>query len=118
VLATYEPWYLKNFAALTRHKFGKGVGWYLGTLVKQPEFYDRLIDRLLADAKITPVVKPPAGVEASVRESGDRKILFLVSHVDEPRTVTVPPGKKNLLTDGATGASLDLPAHGVAVIAL
>jgi beta-galactosidase len=118
VLAKYEPWYLKEFAALTRNRFGKGVGWYLGTLVKQPVFYDRLIDRLLADAKITPAVKAPEGVEASVRESPDRKVLFLINHLEEAKTVSVPEGKKNLLAGGQTGPSLELAPNGVAVIAL
>src|SRR5262249_19964817 len=62
-IAKYGEPHLESFAAVTRNAFGKGYGWYVGTIVEQTEFYDKLIGALLSDAGIRPLVKPPNGVE-------------------------------------------------------
>jgi beta-galactosidase GanA len=49
-LAGYCDWHLRKYAALTRHAYGKGVGWYLGAVMKEDAFYDQLIQCLLRDA--------------------------------------------------------------------
>ena len=87
-------------------------------MVKEPEFYDALIADVLKAARVKPVVRPPAGVEASVRQGKGRKLLFLINHTETPQTVTVPKGKRELLTGEATGESLRLGIFGVAVIRL
>ena len=64
------------------------------------------------------VVDPPDGVEVSVREGEDRKVLFVINHTEQTQTVPVPAGKKDLLAGGTTGESLELGPYGVAVIQL
>jgi beta-galactosidase len=118
VLAGYSQWHMKTFAAATRNRYGKGVGYYVGAVVKEPEFYDALMAEVLKMAKVRPVVKPPPGVEASVRQGGGRKLLFLINHTETPQTVNVPKGKRELITGKATGDSLRLDIFGVAVIKL
>ncbi|MCE5327702.1 MAG: beta-galactosidase [Planctomycetaceae bacterium] len=118
IVAGYEPWHMKKFAAVTRNAYGKGIGWYCGTVVKEPEFYHKLIAALLADAKIRPVVTPPPGVEASMREGAGKKLLFLMNYTEEPKIVFVPAGKKELLTGAMTKESIELPRFGVAVVKL
>ena len=86
-----------NTAAVTRNHHGKGVGWYVGTIVAEEEFYDALISRLLADANIRPIVHPPRGVEVTTRGSDDHQLLFLVNHTDEEQNVEVPSGRRELL---------------------
>ncbi len=114
-LATYDAWHLKDYSALTRNAFGKGSAYYLGTLVSQPEFYDRLISLLLESARIKPLIVPPAGVEVSVRQRGAKKIVFLINHTEELQTVELPASKLELLQNQKI-KSLDLPRHGVAVV--
>lgn len=58
----------------------------------------------------------PVGVEASVREGGGKKLLFLVNHTEEKQKVSVPSGKKELITGAATGNTIELDTYGVAVI--
>ncbi len=118
VLATYEHWHMKPFAALTRNRAGKGVAWYCGTVIKEPAFYDALIARLLKDARIRSVCRPPEGVDVSVREGAGKKLLFLVNFSETPATVRVPEGKQELLTGKQTGREWDLDRFGVAVIKL
>jgi beta-galactosidase len=115
-LARYDQDHLQEFAAVTRHHFGDGAGWYVGTIVSEPEFYDKLIAQLLSDAQIRPLVQPPAGVEAVVRHNHERGLLFLINHSADDQTIVVPKERHELLTDTKTAESLKLAPFGVAVI--
>jgi len=117
-LAGYDQWHLRRYAAVTRNACGEGVGWYVGTVAKEPVFYDRLVERLLADARIRPAVRPPEGVEACVRRGRGTRLLFLINHAEQSRRVAVPAGRRELLTGRQTGGTVDLKPHGVAVIRL
>jgi len=117
-LARYDRPYLKDYAAVTRNEFGRGVGWYVGTIVDSDAFYDRLVARVLADAGVRALVRPPDGVEVSVRSNADRGLLFVINHTEQPATVTVPAGKPELLSGGETDGTQELEAFGVAVIEL
>lgn len=119
-LAGYADWHMASYAAVTRHRYGKGWGWYVGCVAKEDAFYDAVVARLLADAKVEPLLQVPEGVELSVRESTGKgvgkRLVFLVNHLEEPMTVAVPAGKKDLLTGRKTGKSLELDRFGVAVL--
>lgn len=118
-IANYaDQWHMKPFSAVTCHRFGKGKGWYVGTVLKEESFYDRLIVELLEDAGIRSRVHPPKGVEASVRQGQGKKLLFLMNHTEKPKTVTVPEGRIELLSNTRTKDTLRLDRFGVAVIIL
>ena len=38
-----DQWHLKPYAAVTRNTYGKGKAWYVGTVIKEPAFYDNLL---------------------------------------------------------------------------
>jgi beta-galactosidase len=117
-LASYDQPHLDEFAAITRNEFGKGIGWYVGTIVDSTEFYDKLIARLLRDARIKPIVTPPAGVESVIRASNNGGLLFLLNHTNAVQTINLPQNKTDLLTEKKTAATLELQPFGVAVIGL
>ena len=118
VLAGYTDWHMQPYAALTRNQCGKGAGYYLGTIVKEPAFYDALIRELLESAKITAEITAPEGVEVSTREGAGKKVLFLVNHTEQCQTVNVPAGKCEVLRNKTTGSAIELAAYDVAVIRL
>jgi len=118
-LANYaDQWHLKPFAAVTRNSYGRGKGWYVGTVIKENIFYDKLIGQLLKDAGIRPVVTPPPGVEVSIRQSPDKRLLFLINHTEEPKTVRIPKDKVELLTGKKTGESIEIERFDIAVLEL
>jgi beta-galactosidase len=118
-LARYDDqWHLVPFAAVTKNDYGKGKGWYVGTVIKEDAFYDRLIAQLLEDAGIESLVKPPLGVEVSIRQGNGQKLLFVINHTEEPQTISVPKGKLELLTDKKTEDTIELGTYDVAVIKL
>ncbi len=116
--AGYDQWHMEPYAALTRNAHGHGKGWYLGTIAKEEAFYDHLIERLLDDAGVEPVVRPPAGVEVSLRQGQGRRLMLLINHTEQPQSIPVPSGKTELITGQTTGETIELGRHGVAVIKL
>lgn len=118
ILADYDQWHLEKFAAATRHSYGKGTAYYVGTRVREEIFYDRLIGHLVRTAGIESPMVPPPGVETTLRQKGKRRLLFLINHLEEPQTVQVPSGKKELIEEKTTGENLTLDAYGVAVVKL
>jgi beta-galactosidase len=117
-LARYDQAHLQSYAAVTRHEFGEGVGWYVGTIVSEPEFYDRLIGRLLNDAKVKPLVQPPAGVEVAVRRSENRRMLFLINHSAEQKSIAAPTAIHLLPIGETVNGKVTLEPFGVAVLEL
>jgi len=118
VLADYDQWHLKPFAAVTRNRFGKGAAYYVGTVIKEAAFYDSLMAQVLATARVKPLIVPPLGVEASIRQGGGKRLVFLVNHTEERQSVRVPSGMPELLSGRTTGETIDLDVYGVAVIKL
>lgn len=82
-LARYEEWHMEPYAAATRNHYGQGFGYYLGTVIEKESFYDLLISDVLQHAGVTPILAPPAGVEASLRKGDGKRLLFLVNHTEE-----------------------------------
>ena len=101
-----DTWHLKGFAAATRNRYGKGTAYYVGTVVKEDAFYDALLADLLKAARVRPVVRPPAGVEVSVRQGQGRKVLFLLNHLEQPMTVEVPPVRLGAVMPGSASITL------------
>jgi len=119
VLAGYSfPWHLADFAAATRHHYGQGWGYYVGTVVAEAAFYDALLHDALTTAGVTSLVAPPPGVEVSLRCGNGKRLLFVLNQTEEPQTVTVPAGYQELLSGTTTTETITLERSGVAVIKL
>lgn len=115
VIAKYEAWFLKDYAAVTRNRFGKGIAWYVGTEVKESVFYDKLCRLLMKDASLKPQISVPLGVEACIRSGEGRDILFLLNQTELVVEVSLPDGVWEPLLGADPGACARLDRHGVAV---
>ncbi len=115
-LASYEQWHLEPFAAVTRNRSGEGSAYYVGTVVKEDAFYDRLMAEVLNAAGVAPPIEPPEGVEISVRRGHGKALAFLLNHTERKQAVAVPAGGRELLSGAAAGESVELDAYGVAVV--
>jgi beta-galactosidase len=113
-VATYLDGPVPGVPAVTRNRHGDGTAWYLATRLDQAGI-DALARRLLAEAKVTPVVPPAAGLEAARRRSADgRSWVFLVNHGEEP--LDVPVTGLDLVSSRRSDGQLRLAAGGVAVV--
>lgn len=100
-------------AAITRRVAGQGAAWYIAT--RQDEAGTAaLVDALIAEAGVEPVVAAPAGVELVRRSADDRSFVVVINHTD----ADVMLGLSG--TDLLTGAQVDpvtVSAGGCAVLA-
>jgi beta-galactosidase len=116
VLMTYgkaNGWLDGKPAVVTR-TVGKGRITYVGALVDDAVMKG-LIDSALADAGVVRDFAVPADVELMTREGDGRRIVILVNHGLEARTVTLPGAMTDVLAGGSTRA-VTLAPEGVAVL--
>ncbi len=100
VLASFEGGELDGWPAITANRRGEGRAWYVATL-PDPDAMAALLDAVLSDAGVSPVLAQPVeGVEAVRR--GDS--VFLVNHTPAEARVTL------------NGAEHVLEPRGVAVL--
>ena len=113
-LAAYADGPHAGSAAVTRHAFGRGAAYYLGT--RPEDAYVRLLlKRACAEADLTAPLDAPAGVEVVRRERSGHSFLFALNHRDEPVEVGLPGSAVELMS-GETVDRLRLEPLGVAVV--
>ena len=102
---------------MTSRRIGKGNVIYLGTYLSDA-LVEVLADQVLAPAGIVPlIVDMPAGVETTIRESKDRRLLFILNTLGEVASIGNVPAGKDLLGDGTVrGGYLWLPGYGCSII--
>ncbi|TAH51283.1 MAG: beta-galactosidase [Chloroflexota bacterium] len=114
VLARYLDDFVADQPALTRHQFGKGVSYYLGTELEHGGIA-WLMDRLCAEAKIQ-TRAAPRGVELMTRADDTRQWLFALNFSDVETEIPLDGIGIELLENKTVNGQLNLPARGVAVV--
>ena len=99
ILATYETDFYAGTPAATRHEYGNGTAYYLGT---QPEgaYTAQLISQACREAAVEPPLQAPPGVEVLRRRSGEKSFLFILNHNREEATLILKGGARDLLDAG------------------
>jgi beta-galactosidase len=116
-IARFANDFYSGLPAATRHSFGQGLAFYLGTRLNV-EGMRWLIGRVCAEAGVTPVLEAPAGVEALRRVSDGRTLLYVLNHNNTPQKISVPSGAKELLSAQSSQGSFELAPRGVAIFQL
>lgn len=103
-IARFTDGELAGRPAVTRHSYGRGTVWYLGTRL-EPALMRTLLDEVRAAAGAVPVLPGlPPGVQATVREGTGGRHVFLLNHGAEAVEVGLPvPMRDALAADGAAG---------------
>ncbi len=116
VVARYAAGAYAGEPAVTRRTVGAGSAWYLSADL-DPAGRADLLDKVLAEAGITPAAVVSPGVEAVRRASagGDRSYLFLINHSPTADGWAQACGT-DLLTGIRHEGHVVLPAGSVAVI--
>lgn len=96
-LASYEEDFYKGMPALTENSFGKGKAFYVAAGSNR-EFYAKYLSDLCDRLGILPVLKAPAGIEATVRKNENGSFLFVLNHNDTDTEVVLPDGGTDLIT--------------------
>lgn len=116
-LASYEKDFYEGMPVLTQNEFGNGKAYYVAAR-SNDEFYVDFLGSLCKELSIEPVANTPEGVEATVRENGNGKFLFLLNHRNGTANVILEQDGEDILTNKfyKAGNRITLEKAGVAII--
>ena len=115
-IAHYQQDYYAGSPAVTRHTFGKGISYYVGTQPEQ-DGLNWLLDHVCNEAGVKSVARnAPVGVEALRRANGQAEWLFLLNYSTEKVQMPLEQPGRDLLTGATVNGSVMLEPTGVAVI--
>jgi beta-galactosidase len=118
VLATYGDDFYAGTPAVTENSFGQGHAYYVATDADE-HFLDHFYGRLLQAQHIAPLLQAPQGVEVTLRETDQHRLLFVLNHNAETVHVTLPTGQQcwDHLGERVMAGTLELPGYGVSILA-
>ncbi|GAA4188234.1 beta-galactosidase [Microbacterium oryzae] len=99
IVAAFTTGPSRGRPALTRRAHGAGSAWYLATMPDAPAL-DRVVARLVEDARVSPVIPSPLPENVEVARRGD--LVTLINHGTTP--VTVEVDGRRLEDDEAVGS--------------
>jgi beta-galactosidase GanA len=113
-LATYEHDFYAGRPAVTRHTFGQGAAYYLGT---RPEaaYFERLLPEICGGEPLLPVEATPT-VEVTRRVKAGETFWFVLNHSASPVELPVTRPLENMLTGERHERALPLNAYDGAVL--
>ncbi|MES5820943.1 beta-galactosidase [Streptomyces sp. RG80] len=112
-VVTYADGPLAGHPAVTRHRHGDGIAWYVATRPDQ-DTLAALLDRIRQDAGVTPEQDIPVGVEVVRRRGAEADYLFLIDHTGKGAEVLAEGVE--LLTGKPVSGTVSVPPGGVAVV--
>jgi beta-galactosidase len=113
-LATFGEDFYAGRPAITRHAFGQGNAYYLGTR-PEPAYMEQLLADVCADLTRLPFAAPP-GIEVVRRAKDDGSWWFLLNHTPQPVEVTGPDILQDALTGNPVDPAIQLAPYGAVVL--
>ncbi len=98
VLATYQSRFLKGKPAVVRHKAGKGIVYYIGT-VPSDELIGDFMPKILSDASIVPLAKANDKLVDITEVKGTKKYVYAINFSDIEQTIDLSSSMKDILTN-------------------
>jgi beta-galactosidase len=108
IIGRYRDTYRKGEAVVTRHRFGKGTAWYLGTWLDE-EPLTKLLEHIAvrAGASAAPFTLA-AGTEAVHRRGDAGDLWFLFNYREQPSSVGCTGAFEDLLTGRGVSGTIEL----------
>jgi beta-galactosidase len=115
-IATFAHDFYAGRPAITRHQFGQGYAYYLGTR-PEPAFMDTLLLDVCGDLQSpeSPVAAAP-GVEVVLRSTDAESFTFALNHHAHAVELPLATPMTDLLTGQRHASALTLGPYGVAVL--
>jgi beta-galactosidase len=114
VLAHYTADYYADRAAVTLHSYGKGQAIYVGTFGDRTLF-QALFGWLLPQLHIAGKLTISEGLEVNERQSGDRRLIFILNHKSTPQTFSLPDNTINIVNGDMCGGEVTIVPHDVMI---
>jgi beta-galactosidase len=116
-LALYLDDYFADSPAITRHHFGQGTSYYVGTELGQ-QGLSWLVNRLCTEIGLQPFMDLPQGVEMTRRSDGTHTWLFFLNHSDKEVKITLNQSGYDLLKNTQVKKSVHLGPSDISIIQL
>lgn len=97
VVACYEKDFYKNTPVITKHRFGLGAAFYIGTR-SNLIFYKEFLRDCCKECGIEAIFAPQEGVEVTERVGKGKHILFILNHSEEEKTIVLKDNRIELLS--------------------
>lgn len=115
-LGQWSNRFLRGQAAATTRPHGAGRVIYLGTYLTD-DLAQAMIETILEPAGAVPLIAGlPAGLEVTVRQSGDRALWFILNTDDGEKRINNAPQGIDLLTGLACDGALTLGPYGCVIL--
>ncbi|HEY0827684.1 MAG TPA: beta-galactosidase [Bacilli bacterium] len=116
--AVYTKDYYAGKPAVTVNQYGRGKAWYVATEPEQ-DFIRVMMQIIVLQSKILPIVTTPEGVESARRVTQEGKIyIFLMNHTKEQKQLVIPKEWKPIVGERPQDDRLTLPGFGVSIMAV
>ena len=114
-LATYLHDYYAETPAITRHQYGQGIGFYLGTMLDD-EGLSWLLERVSAEAKLPVSPAAPIGVELIRRSDEAHSWLFALNYSDQSVEIALDRSGREIVSGKMVDQSIVLGPTSVAIV--
>lgn len=114
-LANYASNWYAGMPAVTKHQYGKGTAYYIGTQA-DADLTDQVVQLLLNEHDIPVMEDVPAGVEVTTRTKDGKDFVFIMNHNDTAVETTLDyTGYTDLITGENLTSDLALKAFDVRI---
>jgi len=116
VVAVYGDDFYAGTPVVTKHRYGSGEAWYVGSRAEQA-FRGDLVAALCLEAGIAAPLTVPTGVEVTRRECDGRRVVFVLNHNDEACDVDLGPSTyRDAVRDRPLTGTVVLPPKDVLIL--
>jgi beta-galactosidase len=116
VLATYAEDYYAGQPAVTVNHLGKGRTLYVGTAGNHTLVWT-ITEYAAQAAQVKPLLRSPEEVEVTARWQGDRRLLFVLNHGHETKSLALDKTYCDLLSGQIASGEAQIPAKQVSILA-
>lgn len=95
-IAEYGQDFYAGMPAVTKNKFGKGEGWYIGSQPNR-QFLEKLFASILESRGISCMIQADSGVEITERKKDNYIFSFAMNHGDEEKEIIIDDASYSLL---------------------
>jgi beta-galactosidase len=114
-LAVYAQDYYADRPAITRHSFGQGAGYYVGTQLDDAGL-SWLIEQVSTEAKISVSSAKPIGVELIRRSDDTHTWLFALNFTDQTVEIALDRSGREIIAGQTVDQALSLGPHDIAIV--
>jgi beta-galactosidase len=117
VLAKFTAGFCADKPAITKHRYGKGTAYYIGTRLSLEDM-QRIFASIFTTAGVKPVLPAPIGVDVVLRK-GEHSFLCIMNNLQETVTLDLQNyAGTDLLTGERSEKTVTLKSYDVRIIRL